>query len=67
MPGTVVNAGDLIGLSGNSGTEPSTLGTRKGAHLHWELILQDAGGEYYLGQGIKSDSLYLLLQSVFEN
>ena len=65
MPGTVVNAGDLIGLSGNSGTEPSTLGTRKGAHLHWELILQDAGGEYYLGQGFNSKDLYSQLLKIF--
>jgi len=65
MPGTVVNTGDLIGLSGNSGTEPSTLGTRTGAHLHWELILQDAGGEYYLGQGFNSKDLYSQLLKIF--
>lgn len=66
-PGSSVSAGHQIGLSGNSGTEPSTLGTRKGAHLHWELILQDAGGEYYLGQGVKSDSLYKLFKQVFRD
>ncbi len=66
-PGELVARGQVIGLSGNSGTEQSTLGTRKGAHLHWELILQDAGGEYYLGQGVKSDLLYILLKDIFNN
>jgi len=65
-PGVTVTVSQQIGLSGNSGTEPSTLGTRKGAHLHWELILQDAGGEYYLGQGVKSDSLYIFLKNIFK-
>ncbi len=64
-PGNAVSAGQLIGLSGNSGTEPSTQGLRKGAHLHWELILQDAGGEYYLGQGFSYDELYNKLLRIF--
>jgi murein DD-endopeptidase MepM/ murein hydrolase activator NlpD len=64
-PGASVSAGQQIGLSGNSGTEPGTLGTRKGAHLHWELILQDAGGEYYLGQGWDTEKLYQELVRVF--
>lgn len=66
-PGSAISAGQQVGLSGNSGTEPSTMGTRKGAHLHWELILQNAGGEYYLGQGIKIDSLYKLFKEIFRN
>ncbi len=65
-PGTIVSAGQMIGLSGNSGTGPSTRGSRKGAHLHWELILQDEGGEYYLGQGFKSDLLVNYLNEVFD-
>lgn len=64
-PGELVARGQVIGLSGNSGTEQSTLGTRKGAHLHWELILQDAGGEYYLGQGWDTEKLYQELVRVF--
>ena len=64
-PGIKIDAGEQIGLSGNSGTEDGTLGKRTGAHLHWELILQDAGGEYYLGQGFKSEALRLLFNNVF--
>ncbi len=65
-PGSIVSAEQMIGQSGNSGTKDSTLGTRKGAHLHWELILQDAGGEYYLGQGLKGDLLEEYLSGVFD-
>jgi len=50
-PGVRLSKGEQIGLSGNSGTEDGTLGKRTGAHLHWEMILQNSGGEYYLGQG----------------
>lgn len=64
-PGVTVSAGQMIGLSGNSGTKDSTLGTRKGAHLHWELILQDKGGEYYLGQGWAMNELSNLLLRIF--
>ena len=64
-PGVTVSAAQIIGLSGNSGTKESTLGTRKGAHLHWELILQDAGGEYYFGQGWDTEKLYQKLVRVF--
>ena len=60
-----MSAGQMIGLSGNSGTKDSTLGTRKGAHLHWELILQDKGGEYYLGQGWAMNELSNLLLRIF--
>ena len=35
-----VEQGQLIGKTGNTGTRPSTLGTKKESHLHWELILQ---------------------------
>ncbi len=66
-PGSTVTAGQTIGLSGNSGTEPGTQGTRKGAHLHWELILHDAGGEYYLVQGFNSDQLYKIFLSIFSD
>jgi len=49
-----------------NGTEPSRLGTRKGAHIHWELILQNTDGEYYLGQGFSYDLLYSLFNRIFE-
>lgn len=64
-PGVKVKTGQLIGQTGNTGTEDSTLGKRSGAHLHWELILQDQSGEYYLGQGLGYDELYPLLVTIF--
>ncbi|MFQ6604739.1 MAG: M23 family metallopeptidase [Fidelibacterota bacterium] len=65
IPGAQVKRGQEIGRSGNTGTRPSTLGTREGSHLHWELILQDKEGEYYLGQGIDRKELKPLLDRVF--
>ena len=47
IPGYKIKRGDVFGRSGNTGTRPSTLGTRDESHLHWELILQDNKGEYY--------------------
>ena len=66
-PGYIIKAGEIFGKSGNSGTEPSTLGTRKESHLHWELILQDAGGEYYFGRDLDYDKLVAALTNLFEN
>ena len=65
VPGARVDRGDFLGRSGNTGTKDSTLGTRAGAHLHWELILQDANGEYYLGQGFPYSDLYNMLNRIF--
>ena len=66
-PGYTIKAGEIFGKSGNSGTEPSTLGTRRESHLHWELILQDAGGEYYFGRDLDYDKLVIALSNLFEN
>ena len=66
-PGYVINAGETFAMSGNSGTEPSTLGTRNESHLHWELILQDAGGEYYFGRDLDYEALIVALDRIFEN
>ena len=63
--GSTVRRGEVIGQSGNTGTKDSTLKKKTGAHLHWEMILQNKVGEYYLGQGLKSDSLYVLFQNIF--
>ena len=63
--GSIVRSGEVIGQSGNTGTKDSTLKKKTGAHLHWEMILQNKVGEYYLGQGLKSDSLYVLFQNIF--
>lgn len=64
-PGTFVDRGQQIGLSGNSGIKDATEGKRTGAHLHWELILQDTDGEYYMGQGIPYDTLHPMLSKIF--
>ena len=67
MPGYKISAGELLGRSGNTGTRPSTLGTKDESHLHWELILQDARGEYYFGQGLDYELLISALNKIFDN
>ena len=63
--GAKVEAGQYIGKTGNSGTKASTLGTRKEAHLHWELILQKDNEEIYLGKGMTYEKLYSMLLNIF--
>ena len=63
--GTKVEAGQYIGKTGNSGTKASTLGTKREAHLHWELILQKDNREIYLGKDIPYDKLYEMLDNIF--
>ncbi len=63
--GSTIRRGQEIGRSGNSGTEDSTLKKKTGAHLHWEMILQNKSGEYYLGQGEKYDVLYPFIKNLF--
>ena len=46
--------------------EASTYGKREGAHLHWEMILQNEMGEFYLGQGLGYDELFPLLKTLFK-
>ncbi len=65
--GSTVHRGEVIGQSGNTGTKDSTLKKKTGAHLHWEMILQNKAGEYYLGQGEKYEVLYPFLKKVFIN
>ncbi len=65
-PGTKVSGGDVIGQSGNTGMRESTLGSRSGSHLHWELILQKGKEEIYLGQGMSNPDLYNMLKEVFK-
>ncbi len=65
-PGYRIRAGEVFGQTGNTGTRASTLGTREGSHLHWELILQDAGGEYYFGEGLPYPELYSALTALFQ-
>ncbi len=66
IPGAKVNEGTLLGKTGNTGMQASTLGKRDGSHLHWEMILQNKDGEFYTGQGLKYSKLYPLLQSMFK-
>ena len=65
--GTKVKAGQIIGKTGNTGTRPSTLGSRKESHLHWELILQKNDEEIYLGEGMAYEPLYKMLSGIFFN
>ena len=65
-PGYKISKGEVFSRSGNTGTRPSTLGSREESHLHWELILQDKYGEYYFGQGLKYDELYSSLNNLFD-
>ena len=64
-PGIAISGGDIIGRSGNSGMRESTLGSKAGSHLHWEMILQNSEGEIFLGQGIKNPDLYEMLNNIF--
>lgn len=64
--GLRVKRGQLLGLSGNSGTSDGAKGKRTGAHLHFEITVQDKDGERYLGQGMEYEELYNLLTAVFE-
>ena len=63
--GAKVKSGQYIGKTGNSGTKASTLGTRREAHLHWELILQKDNKEIYLGKGMEYEKLYNMLLDIF--
>ena len=64
--GTFLKAGQNIGKTGNTGTRASTLGTKKEAHLHWEMILQKGKDEIYLGQDISNPELYDMLHQIFK-
>ena len=65
--GSIVKAGEIIGKTGNTGTRPSTLGTKKESHLHWELILQKDSKEVYLGKDVQYERLYEMLKDIFES
>ena len=65
--GLEVTEGQIIGRTGNSGTRQSTLGTKKEAHLHWEMILQNNENEIFLGQGMNFKELYTMLENIFKD
>ena len=63
--GRFIKAGEIFAKSGNSGVKESTLGSRRGSHLHWELIMQKDKEEIFLGKGIPNPELYKALSSIF--
>ena len=65
VPGARVEQGDLVGLSGNTGTSDGALKNDKGAHLHWELHFDSTSDRYFLGQNIPSNYLYNNIQLLF--
>ncbi len=64
--GTQVRAGELLGRSGNTGMKESTLGSKAGSHLHWEMILQKGQQEIYLGRDVPNPELYNMLNQIFK-
>tara|TARA_B100000959_G_scaffold75856_1_gene80542 strand:- start:6 stop:734 length:729 start_codon:yes stop_codon:yes gene_type:complete len=64
--GSMIKGGQLIGKSGNTGMRESTLGSRAGSHLHWEMILQRGENEIYLGKNMPNPELYQMLTNIFE-
>ena len=65
IPGAVVKRGELLGKSGNTGMRESTIGSKAGSHLHWEMILQKGEQEIYLGKGMPNPELYDMLFRIF--
>ena len=65
LPGAIIKRGELLGKSGNTGMRESTLGSRSGSHLHWEMILQKGKEEIYLGRGMSNPELYDMLSRIF--
>ena len=65
-PGYKISAGELIGKSGNTGMRESTIGSKAGSHLHWELILQKDEEEIYLGRNMPNPELYYMLSRIFK-
>ena len=53
VEGKRVRAGDIIGFVGNSGTESAVTGGRSGAHLHFELRIDNR----YFGEGMTRDEI----------
>jgi murein DD-endopeptidase MepM/ murein hydrolase activator NlpD len=61
-----MKSGELMGKSGNTGMRESTLGSRSGSHLHWEMILQKDKDEIYLGRNLENPELFNMLTRIFE-
>ena len=63
--GKKIKQGELLGKSGNTGMRESTIGSKAGSHLHWEMILQNGENEIYLGKDIPNPELYNMLIKIF--
>lgn len=59
--GTAVAGGDIVGFIGNSGMEDATKGSHAGAHLHFELRIDDR----YLGQDMTPDQVRDVASRIF--
>ena len=59
--GSYVKQGELVGRVGNSGT--STAGTSEGAHLHFELRVNNT----YFGKGLSTTAVKRLLSQILED
>lgn len=64
-PGIQLKQGEVIGKSGNTGMRESTLGSKAGSHLHWEMILQKDKQEIFLGKDMSNPELYNMLLNIF--
>ena len=63
-PGSQINAGQLIGRIGNSGTLAAAAGHRsQNAHLHWELHVDGQ----YLGIGLSTRDTRSVYRALFEH
>lgn len=67
VAGDLVKKGDIIGMSGNTGTSSGALQNYKGAHLHWEMFFDDSSGRYFVGQNIPDDILKQNIELLFIN
>ena len=63
--GNLIKGGDFVGNSGNTGMRESTLGSWAGAHLHWEMIIQQVEQEIYLWHIFPNPELYNMLTAIF--
>jgi murein DD-endopeptidase MepM/ murein hydrolase activator NlpD len=60
--GVQVEAGDVIAFVGNSGMEAGAQGARSGAHLHFELRIDDR----YFGEGMSAAQIRERAQAIFD-
>lgn len=63
VPGSEVEKGDPVGVVGVSGTSAGAYGTADGAHLHFEIWIDNR----YLGQGLTLYETMRLWQAIFDN